>query len=238
LTRALIVAIGDAVASPDAHLWLVEDNLAFRLGTERALVRQPGIRAVRAFGRCEDALVAIEEGGRPDVVLMDVGLPGMDGIEGIRRIKALAPETAILVLTVFEDDDRIFRAICAGACGYLLKGDSGRAVVEAVGEALAGGAPMNPRIARRVLGMFARLNTVPARADYGLTERERSVLSLMVDGRAKKQIADELALNQHTVDYAMRCIYRKLHVNCLASAVSLAVKDGLVPGTPPRQAGE
>lgn len=226
------------MAAPDAHLWLVEDNPAFRLGTERALARQPGIRAVRAFGRCEEALTAIEGGERPDVVLMDVGLPGMDGIEGIRRIKALAPETAILVLTVFEDDDRIFRAICAGACGYLLKGDSGRAVVAAVGEALAGGAPMNPRIARRVLGMFARLNAAPARTDdYGLTDRERSVLSLMVEGRAKKQIADELALNQHTVDYTMRCIYRKLHVNCLASAVSLAVKDGLVPGTPPRQPG-
>lgn len=215
-----------------ATLWLVEDNPAFRLGTERALARQHGIRSVRSFGRCEDALAAVEAGRRADVVLMDVGLPGMNGIEGMRRLKALAPEMAILVLTVFEDDERIFQAICAGACGYLLKGDPGRAVVAAVQEALAGGAPMNARIARRVLEMFARLKPV-ARTDYGLTERERAVLACMVEGRAKKQIADELSLNLHTVDYAMRCIYRKLHVNCLASAVSVAVKDGLVAGAGP-----
>ena len=149
----------------------------------------------------------------------------MDGIEGIGRIKQLVPDASILVLTVFEDDDKIFRAICAGASGYLLKSEPMGRILEAIAEAQAGGSPMNPRVARRVLTMFTRL--APARKDYGLTSRETNVLQLMVDGKVKKQIAEQLELNPHTVDYVMRCVYRKLHVNCSAAAVSRALKDGL-----------
>lgn len=207
-----------------ATLWLIEDNAAYRRATERALRAAAPRDAVRAFASCEEALAALPEAA-PDTVLLDVGLPGMDGIEGIGRIKAVAPEASILVLTVFEDDDKIFRAVCAGASGYLLKSEPMRRILEAIAEARAGGSPMNPRIARRVLAMFAKL--APARKDYGLTPRETDVLQLMVEGAVKKQIADRLALNPHTVDYTMRCIYRKLHVNCQAAAVSRAVKDGL-----------
>ncbi len=205
-------------------IWIIEDNAAYRRATERAL-RAAANDALHAFSSCEEALAAPPTVARPDVVLLDVGLPGLDGIEGIGRLKQLAPDASILVLTVFEDDDKIFRAICAGASGYLLKSEAMARILAAIAEAHNGGSPMNPRVARRVLGMFAKL--APAKKDYGLTPRETDVLQLMVEGAAKKQIADRLDLNPHTVDYTMRCIYKKLHVNCQTAAVSRAVKDGL-----------
>jgi DNA-binding NarL/FixJ family response regulator len=207
-------------------VWIVEDNAAFRRATQRALRVRADMSCPHACGSCEEALTLLAAGEAPQCILLDIGLPGIDGIEGIRRIKALAPELAILVLTVFEDDDKIFRAICAGASGYLLKSEPLGSVLEAIDQALLGGSPMNPRVARRVLEMFSRL--APTRRDHGLNEREHQVLQLMVDGRIKKQISQQLDLNQHTVDYVMRCIYRKLHVNCLAAAVSVAVKDGII----------
>lgn len=206
-------------------IWIIEDNAAYRRATERALRAAADANTLQAFSSCEEALAAPPAAPLPEVVLLDVGLPGMDGITGIARLKQLAPEASILVLTVFEDDDKIFRAICAGASGYLLKSEPMPRILAAIAEAQAGGSPMNPRVARRVLAMFTKL--APAKKDYGLTPRETEVLQLMVEGAPKKQIADRLALNPHTVDYTMRCIYRKLHVNCQAAAVSRAVKDGL-----------
>lgn len=206
-------------------IWIIEDNKAFREGLERILRLHEKFHSVRSFSRCEDAL-ALTPDESPDVLLLDIGLPGMDGIEGLSHFKNHAPEATALILTVFEDDDKIFRAICAGASGYLLKSETSERIISAIHEALSGGSPMNSRIARRVLEMFARF--APPAADHGLNEREKAVLQLMVDGLARKQIADQLQLNPHTADYVMRCIYRKLHVNCLASAVSLAIKDGIV----------
>jgi len=212
-------------------VWLIEDNPAFRRATERALRARTDVKEPRAFERCEDALAALQTGARPDVVLLDVGLPGMNGIEGIRRIKSIGPEVNIVLLTVFEDDNRIFQAICAGASGYLLKSEPMKRVMEGIDQAVAGGSPMNPTVARKVNEMFAKMTAV--KKDHGLTEREQATLELMAQGLAKKQIADQLNLNQHTVDYVFRCIYRKLHVNCVAAAVSVAVKDHLVSGSGP-----
>ena len=212
-------------------VWIIEDNAAFRRATARALSARSDLET-QEFGRCEDALAKLAACERPDVVLLDIGLPGIDGIEGIVRIKQLAADTGIVVLTVFEDDDKIFRAVCAGASGYLLKSEPMATVLLAIDQAVAGGSPMNPRVAKRVLSMFARI--APAQPDKapeedpGLTERERQVLELMVDGLGKKEIAARIDLNQHTVDYVTRCIYKKLHVNCIAAAVSRAVKDGIV----------
>ncbi len=209
------------------HVWIVEDNPAFRRAATRALQARETLCGVRAFECCEDALeVLATEERKPDVILLDVGLPGMDGLQGIRAFKAVLPDAAILVLTVFEDDDKIFRAICSGASGYLLKSEPMARVAEAIDQALAGGSPMNPRVARRVLDMFSKLS--PEKKDYGLTERETAVLQHMVEGLGKKQIADRLDLNQHTTDYVMRCIYKKLHVNGMTAAVSIALKERLI----------
>ena len=209
------------------HVWIVEDNPAFRRAATRALQARENLCGVRAFECCEDALAVLATGERkPEVILLDVGLPGMDGLQGIREFKAVLPDAAILVLTVFEDDDKIFRAICSGASGYLLKSEPMARVAEAIEQALAGGSPMNPRVARRVLDMFSKLS--PEKKDYGLTERETAVLQHMVEGLGKKQIADRLNLNQHTTDYVMRCIYKKLHVNGMTAAVSVALKERLI----------
>lgn len=216
------------------RIWLIEDNAAFRRSTERALRQRLADADVASFGRCEDALAALASERDPEVVLLDVGLPGMDGIEGIGRLKESVPGASILVLTVFEDDDKIFRAICAGASGYLLKSEPMETVAEAIQQARNGGSPMNPRVATRVLAMFAKL--APPQRDYGLTEREQSVLQLMARGQGRKQIADQLGLNPHTADYVMRCIYRKLHVNCATAAVSLALRERLI-AEPPDDAG-
>ncbi|MBL9114009.1 MAG: response regulator transcription factor [Verrucomicrobiaceae bacterium] len=208
------------------NIWIIEDNAAFRRGTRRALEMKPHAHEVRDFANCEDAIASLRGNDAPQVILLDVGLPGMDGIEGIAHLKSRAPSASILILTVFEDDDKIFRAICAGASGYLLKSEPMAQVITAIDQAIAGGSPMNPRIATRVLAMFAKL--APARKDYGLDEREQSVLKCMVAGMPRKQIAEATGLNPHTADYVTRSIYRKLHVNCATAAVSKAVAERLV----------
>lgn len=211
-------------------VWIIEDHEAFRRSIAKALALPPGAHATQGFSSCEDALAEMARTLPPDVILLDVGLPGMDGIEGIAHFKSRAPQASILVLTVFEDDDKIFRAVCAGASGYLLKAQPVASIVAAIDEAIAGGAPMNPRIARRVLTMFTKL--APAKKDFGLTEREQAVLRCMAAGLTRKQIPDATQLNPHTADYVMRCIYRKLHVNCATAAVSIALRERLLDEPP------
>jgi len=213
-------------------LWIIEDNAAYRRGMVRALSADPPGHQVRGFVSCEEALPVLATGPPPALILLDVGLPGMDGIDGIAHLKSKAPGTGILILTVFEDDDKIFRAVCAGASGYLLKSEPVAHVITAIEQAIAGGSPMNPRVASRVLAMFAKL--APVKKDYGLTPREQAVLKAMADGLARKQIADATGLNPHTADYVTRSVFRKLHVNCATAAVSLAVRERLIadPGPP------
>jgi DNA-binding NarL/FixJ family response regulator len=198
--------------------------------TEIVLRSMPEIDGVLTFDRCEKALAAMETQKFPDVVLLDIGLPGMDGIEGIRRFKALREDINIVMLTLIKDDDKIFRAVCAGACGYLLKSSVMEKLPTAVQEAAQGGAPMTPCVARRVVEMFSQM-TPPAgdsSDDSGFTDREREILQCMSDGLAKKQIADRLELNPHTLNSAIRRIYQKLRVNCLGSAVAAGLRMGLV----------
>jgi len=207
-------------------VWLVEDDPLFRETIEQLLTEADGVEQPLTFETCEAALEMCERGLAPEVVLMDISLPGMSGIEGIRRIKARSPTSHIVMLTVHEDNDKIFEAICAGASGYLLKPSSAEAIVEAVQAARHGGAPINPQIASKVLHMFTDL-AVP-KGDYGLTDREREVLEHLVAGRTKKRIAAQLHISYHTVDMHVRNIYAKLHVHSRSGAVAKALKERLI----------
>ena len=207
-------------------VWIIDDHSSMRSSLSRLLALAQEVTSVETFASCEDALAALDSGQVPKLVLLDLGLQGMSGLDGIPLIREKAPEVCIVVLTVFEDDEKLFRAICAGANGYLLQAQSGEEIVQSVRDALAGGSPMSPRIARRVLGMFAKL--APRRSDYGLSERERAVLELVVEGLLKKEIAQKMELSIHTVDSYLRRIYEKLHVNSRSGAVRKAVREGLV----------
>lgn len=207
-------------------IWIVEDHAAFRRTLVRVLNAEAGLQCTRDFDSCEKTLAALTGDGSPDLILLDVGLPGMSGLDGIRRVKQRSPKTLVVILTVFDDDDKVFQAICAGAAGYLLKTSSAADITQAVHEALAGGSPMNPRIARRVLEMFSKF--APKQGDYGLSDREKEILQLMTTGLIKKEIADRLTLSVHTVDTYLRRIYEKLEVNTRTGAVAKALKEGLV----------
>lgn len=207
-------------------LWIIEDHKTYGERLVKALNRLDGISCTQRFTACEDAFAALTTEPAPQVLLLDVGLPGMNGIEGIARLRQLAPGTAIVILTVFEEDDKIFRAICAGAAGYLLKTSNTDDIAAAIRSAAAGGSPINPHIARRVLEMFSKAN-VPQK-DYGLTPRELDILKLLVSGSTIKDAAAQLGIGYYTADEYIRSVYVKLQVRSRGSAIAKAVKEGLV----------
>jgi DNA-binding NarL/FixJ family response regulator len=207
-------------------VWLVEDHAAFRKSLTAVLEAEPDLGGVRGFGSFDEVLIALGMGFVPDVLLADLGLPGMPGLEGIARVRATAPSVLVVVLTVFDDDAKVFPAICAGARGYLLKTASAAEVVAAIQTVLAGGSPMNPRVARRVLEKFNQMT--PQVESVPLSDRESEILKLLVAGMLKKQIAAQLDLSIHTVDTYIRRIYEKLEVNTRSDAVAVAVRKGWV----------
>lgn len=209
------------------HVWLIEDHKTYGERLARALNRIGGLACTQRFTACEDAFAALATEPAPQVLLLDVGLPGMNGIDSIARLRQLAPQTAIVILTVFEEDDKIFRAICAGAAGYLLKTSSTEDIAAAIRSAAAGGSPINPTIARRVLEMFSKANTT-SQNDYGLTPREMDILKLLVSGSTIKDAAAQLSIGYYTADEYIRSVYIKLQVRSRGSAIAKAVKEGLV----------
>jgi DNA-binding NarL/FixJ family response regulator len=209
-----------------AEVWIVEDSVLFRETITDLLEGTGSFRCTGAFGTCEEAVAALERDELPDLVLMDIGLPGMDGIEGVGRIRGLAPALPVVMLTVHQDNDRIFQAICAGASGYLLKSAPRENLLDALRRVLGGGAALNAQIARRVLDMFAQL--APPRNDYGLSDREREILQGLVDGLTKAEIAEHLFLSPHTVDNHVRNIYAKLHVHNRSVAVAKALRERIL----------
>jgi DNA-binding NarL/FixJ family response regulator len=209
------------------QVWLIEDHKTYGERLARALNRLEGIACPRRFTACEDAIAALPVNDPPpQVLLLDVELPGMNGIDGIARLRQLAPGAAVVILTVFEDDGKIFRAICAGATGYLLKTSSTDDIAAAIRSAASGGSPINPTIARRVLDMLGKAN--PPQKDYGLTPREKEILQHLVQGQSTKEAAARLDISYHTADGYIREIYEKLQVNTRSGAVAKAVKEGLV----------
>jgi len=207
-------------------VWLIEDHALFRETIQALLNDQAVYTCPSTFGSCEAALAALTDGALPDAILCDIGLPGMSGIEGVQHIKQHAPAVPVIMLTVHQDNERIFQAICAGASGYLLKTASPDAIVQALDQVGEGGAAMDAQIARRVLSMFTQL-AVP-KQDYGLSDREREILEHLVGGHTNKQIAARLFLSPHTVDRHLRNIYAKLHVHNRSGAISKALREHLV----------
>ncbi len=216
--------------SSNITVWLVEDNEVYRLGLSRAVDSADGMSCARAFSEVESALAALETDMIPDVILLDVELPGMDGLSALKHFARIAPEVRIVLLTVFNDTDKIFKAVCAGANGYLLKTASTDQVLSAVRQAAAGGAPMDPEVADRVLTLFNQLaeSKTPPAPDYGLSAREKQILEQMAQGLVNKEIADVLDISPHTVVNHLRSIYAKLHVNTNTGAVAKAIREGLV----------
>jgi DNA-binding NarL/FixJ family response regulator len=204
-------------------VWIIEDHNLLR-ATLAEIIEGAGVGEATVFASCETAL-AVDEAA-PDAIVLDIGLSGMSGIAGIRHFKERFPASEIVMFTVFDDREKIFEALCAGASGYLLKSESPARIAAAVREVLAGGSPMTPEIARLVVARFSQLQ--PAGSEVCLSEREEEVLRCLVDGLAKKEIADRLDLSIHTVDNYVRRIYRKLHVNTLGGAVAKALREGLV----------
>jgi len=212
-------------AKPAITIWLIEDNHIFRNTVARVLNTSEGMECSQRFSNAEDALDALAGGAVPDVILLDVELPGQNGITAVSAIKSVVPSTRVVMLTAFDDHDKIFRALCAGASGYLLKTSPVERIVEGIQEAVRGGAPFTPQVAQKVLKMFSKLEQ--PKPDYGLTEREQKILELMAKGLIKKEIAQQMDLSYHTVDTHLRNIYTKLHVHTRTGAVAKALNERL-----------
>ncbi|GAB5535135.1 MAG: response regulator transcription factor [Rubricoccaceae bacterium] len=210
----------------DIQVWLVEDNDLLRDGLESVLDAADGLACPVAVDRVEAAEEALGHGHQPDIVLMDIGLPGVDGIEGTRRIRQRAPASRVVILTVHDEDENVVDAICAGASGYLLKPTSLEEIVAAVRKVVAGAAPINGFIAGRVMALLAGLASPGP--DYGLTPRERDTLELLVTGLTMKEVAARMEVSYHTVDTHVRHIYDKLHVRSRGGAVAKALRERIV----------
>lgn len=204
---------------------IVEDQREIREGLGRLISATPTYRCTGIYGSMEEALEKIPH-NLPDLVLSDIGLPGMDGINGIRILKERYPDLLILMLTVYDDNERIFDALCAGACGYLLKKTPWPKLVEALKEAVEGGSPMSPEVARRVITLFREIKP-PKQSEYDLTPHETRLLRMLVEGHSYKTAAAELNVSVNTIKFHLRHIYDKLQVHTKSEAVAKALKHGL-----------
>lgn len=197
------------------QLIIIEDNALIRQGFAMVIQRSGKYQVAGHYGTCEEALKKLAE-DRPDIVLMDIDLPGMSGIEGTRKIKKLYPSCIVLIITVLEDSEKVFQSLCAGAGGYLVKNTSVDALVTSIDEAVAGGAPMSLHIASLVVRSFAVSHDSP------LSSRETQVLQSIAQGKTYTKIAAELFINKETVRSHIRSIYHKLEVNNKSDALRKA----------------
>lgn len=205
---------------------IIEDRREIRDGLAMLIGGTDGYACTGSYHSMEEALAKIGA-DLPDVALCDIGLPGMSGIEGMRLLKERYPGLLLLMLTVYDDDERIFDALCAGACGYLLKKTPPARLLESLKDAVSGGSPISPEVARRVITLFRDVRP-PERADYELTPHETRLLKLLVEGHNYKTAALELNVSVNTVSFHMRRIYEKLQVHSKSEAVAKALRDRLV----------
>lgn len=215
-------------ASTDRALGVViiEDMRDVRDGLSVLINGTPGFRCTAAYRTMEEALAHVTPSGT-NVILTDIGLPGMSGIDGIRALRERMPDVPILALTVYDSDDEVFRALCAGASGYLLKNTPPARLLESLREVADGGAPMSPEVARRVLRLFREFRP-PVQAAYHLTPQEHELLKLLVDGHHKKTAAAELGISVNTVSFHLKHIYEKLQVHSKTEAVAKALRERLI----------
>lgn len=219
----------ETTTDPDPlRVWLLEDHDAFRRNVLRLLSHEPAIHAEHAFASAEALLEQLADSSTPPphVLLLDLGLPGMSGLELIRDLTQRHPECRIIVLTVFEDEGKISQALTSGACGYLLKTAEPHEITHAIRQAADGGTPMSPRVARSLIDILARLTQPATHVD--LSPREREMLKCLVDGLTNKEIATHMDISPHTVDSYARTLFTKLNVRSRAAAVARALKDRLV----------
>ena len=205
---------------------IIEDHRDFRDYLTALISGSEGFECAGSFRWVEESLPKISA-KVPNVILLDIGLPGMSGIEGIRLFKERYPEILLLTLTIHDDDERIFDALCAGASGYLLKKTQPGQLVESVKEAAQGGAPMSPEVARRVIRLFRDIRP-PDRADYNLTPHETRILKLLVEGHNYKTAATKLGVAPTTINFHLQNIYQKLQVHSKTEAVAKALRNRLI----------
>jgi len=205
---------------------IIEDRREIREGLGLIIDATHGFACAGKWPSMESALEAIRP-PLPDVVLVDIGLPGMSGIEGIRILRERHPELLLIVLSIYDEDQRIFEALCAGANGYLVKKTAPAELIEALKEAVEGGAPMSPHIARKVLALFRRVRRTDP-PEYGLTPREMELLQLMAQGHHYKTAADKLNVTRSTVSFHLQQIYRRLRVTSKSEAIAKALREGLL----------
>ena len=215
-----------ALSTAPINVAIIEDHREFRDYLTALISGTEGFRCIGSFRSVEDALPKVNA-HVPDVMLLDIGLPGMNGIEGIRLLKERHPEVLFLTLTVHDDDERIFNALCAGASGYLLKKTQPGQLIASVKEAAQGGAPMSPEVARRVIRLFRDIRP-PERADYNLTPHEIRILKLLVEGHNYETAATRLGVKPTTINFHLQNIYQKLQVHSKTEAVAKALRNRLI----------
>jgi DNA-binding NarL/FixJ family response regulator len=205
----------------DITVAIVEDDVEIRKILSYIIDRSPGYSCKQTYNDCETAIISLKK-NPPEVVLMDIALPKMSGIECVKILNQEIPGTDFIMLTIQEDDDSIFNSLCAGASGYLLKDTAPSVLLTSIKEVREGGSPMTPSIARRIIKSFKPNSTTP------LTGRETEILEKLCDGENYRSIADALFISGHTVRAHIKNIYQKLHVNSRGEAVKKAFKDKLI----------
>jgi len=206
---------------------VVEDKDYIREGLENLLDSSTGFNCAASYRDCESMLENIES-VEVDVIIMDIGLPGISGIEGTKRVKKILPHVNVIVLTIHEESEKIFEAIISGACGYLVKTTPHEELLLSIRDAFEGGSPMNSHIAKKMVELLRAFDEQKKVDSQLLSERENQVLTALAEGQAYKQIAESLFISSHTVRYHIRNIYEKLNVNSQTAAIALAMKKGLI----------
>jgi len=206
---------------------IFEDNSNMREGLYQLINGSQGFTCTGAFPNCDNLVQRIEK-SNPDVIVMDIEMPGISGIEGVKLVKENFPEIKVLMETIFEDDAKIFDSICAGAEGYILKNTAPVEILSAIKEIYEGGSPMTPSIANRVLKMVKTQRASDSKNVFNLTDREKEILSCLVEGMSYKMIADECTISIDTVNVHIKNIYKKLQVHSKSEAVAKAIKGKIV----------